>query len=264
MKSVAPAISLSSFNCPHCKVLAQQFWFTSYSYKQEKDWQPTIWRGEEAEERIAEIKKGKDYKEGGMDDVFAWLRSLSTGEVIFSENRESNYTYSVSNLFFSQCYHCNRISVWIYDQLVHPQGYDAPPANPDMPPNVLNDYAEAGAIAGASPRGAAALLRLAIQRLMPHLGEKGKNLDDDIASLVKKGLDPRIQRSLDIVRVIGNNAVHPGTISFDDNAETVSTLFKLVNVIVDVLISQPKHIEEAYGGLPPGARAAIEKRDKAE
>ena len=60
----------------------------------------------------------------------------------------------------------------------------------------------------------------------------------------------------------GNNAVHPGQISFEDNAETVATLFKLVNLIVDFFISQPKHIEEAYGGLPAGARSAIERRDK--
>ena len=37
-----------------------------------------------------------------------------------------------------------------------------------------------------------------------HLGESGKNINDDIAALVKKGLNLMIQQSLDVVRVIGN------------------------------------------------------------
>jgi len=41
-----------------------------------------------------------------------------------------------------------------------------------------------------------------------------KNLDDDIASLVSKGLDPRVQKTLDVVRVIGNNSVHPAKSTF--------------------------------------------------
>jgi hypothetical protein len=95
-----------------------------------------------------------------------------------------------------------------------------------------------------------------------HLGEKGKNLDDDIASLVSKGLDPRVQKALDVVRVIGNNSVHPGQIDLRDDRATAEKLFGLVNLIADIMITQPKHIDEMFQGLPEGARKAIEKRDK--
>jgi hypothetical protein len=149
----------------------------------------------------------------------------------------------------------------VYDRLVHPTGSTAPPANEDLPPEVLQDYEEAGRIAAESPRGAAALLRLAIQKLCIHLGEKGKNIDDDIASLVKKGLNPTTQKALDAVRVIGNEAVHPGTLDLKDDRDIAIKLFKLVNVIAEQMISNPKHVEEVYGQLPEGKRKAIEKRD---
>ena len=41
----------------------------------------------------------------------------------------------------------------------------------------------------------------------------------------------------------------------------VHTLFQLINVIANTLITQPKQTQELYDNLPEGARKAIEKRD---
>ncbi len=123
-------------------------------------------------------------------------------------------------------------------------------------------YNEAAKIVGDSPRGAAALLRLALQMLLKQLELKGENINEDIGALVKRGLDPRIQKALDAVRVIGNNAVHPGTISLDDDKGIALTLFDLINLIADRLISHPKEIDRLYETkLPDGARQAIARRD---
>lgn len=71
-----------------------------------------------------------------------------------------------------------------------------------------------------------------------------------------------MQQALDSVRVVGNNAVHPGTIDLNDNIEIAYSLFGFVNIICEVLISQPKKIEEYYlKNVPTGARDAINKRD---
>ena len=168
---------------------------------------------------------------------------------------------AVHNLSGSSCYNCKKLSIWIYDRLVFPQSGEAPQPNPDMPDDIRRDYDEASTILDQSPRGAAALIRLAIQKLCKELGQPGKNINDDIGALVKGGLDPRVQQALDAVRVIGNSAVHPGQIDLRDDRATAETLFKLLNLIVDKTISEPKHVAEVYASLPEGAVKAIEKRD---
>ena len=91
--------------------------------------------------------------------------------------------------------------------------------------------------------------------------EIGKNINDDIGKLVAKGLKPEIQRALDIVRVVGNEAVHPGTIDLRDDRDSASKLFGLVNRIAYDMITHPKEIAALYSELPPEKILAIEKRD---
>jgi len=148
------------------------------------------------------------------------------------------------------------------ERMIWPQDISAAPLpNPDMPVDIQKDYIEARGISAISPRGAAALLRLSIQKLCKHLGEPGDNINADIGSLVKKGLSAQIQQALDIVRVTGNNAVHPGEMQLQEDPQMVSLLFQLVNLIVESQISQPKAVQELYGKLPQGAVDAIDKRD---
>jgi hypothetical protein len=160
------------------------------------------------------------------------------------------------------CEHCHTMNYWHREKMIIPDIGGVSLPNPDLPADVIEDYNEARSILSRSSRGSAALLRLAMQKLCIHLGESGKNINTDIANLVKKGLPIKIQQSLDIVRVIGNNAVHPGQIDLKDNYELTILLFGLINLIADVMISQPKHIEQLYGTLPENLVKAIEERDK--
>ncbi|NTG34787.1 DUF4145 domain-containing protein [Agrobacterium rhizogenes] len=181
----------------------------------------------------------------------------------FVEHGAGGYVDSgVRNAWISKCFNCDEVAIWTAGEMAYPAPSLAEPANPDTPSHILSDYDEARAILNRSPRGAAALLRLAIQKLCEHLGEPGKNINTDIAALVKKGLDQRIQKALDALRVIGNESVHPGSIDLGDDPATAQSLFKLFNVIVDKMISEPKHVEEVYALIPPDKLKAIEERDK--
>ena len=169
---------------------------------------------------------------------------------------------SIEDWFASICTRCRDEAIWHGDQMVYPDASVLPLPNHDMPGGVQEDYNEARSIAARSARGAAALLRLCIQKLCKELGQSGKDLNGDIAALVKAGLNPKVQRSLDVVRVIGNEAVHPGTLDLRDNPTVASQLAILVNIIVDAMITQPKLVDDLYDGLPDTKKAQITRRDQ--
>lgn len=162
----------------------------------------------------------------------------------------------------SQCEHCLYPTIWLGERMIYPNTGIAEPPNPDLSDEIKRDYEEAREIVASSPRGATALLRLAIQKLCAHLGQPGENLNHDIKELVSAGLPPGVQEALDSVRVIGNEAVHPGTIDLRDNRDVAIALFKLVNFIAAKMITEPKEIDRIYGSLPIEKREAISRRDK--
>lgn len=257
-KNNPPSITETAFDCPHCGAYTTQSWINLHgTWRGEKNRTPFI-----PQKEFVERAKEAEIPDDRKKKFIAYLEKLDTGLISVERQEQCRFVYNdINNLFLSQCFNCEKIAVWVHDRLVHPTASVAPAANQDLPHDVRQDYEEAGRIVNESPRGAAALLRLAIQKLCTDLGEKGKNIDDDIASLVKKGLNPMIQKALDAVRVIGNEAVHPGTLDLRDDRDTTIKLFKLVNIIAEQMISNPKHVEEVYGQIPEAKRKAIEKRD---
>jgi len=163
------------------------------------------------------------------------------------------------------CEACARDVVFIDGKLVKPAASEAPAPAEDMPSEITGEYEEAALILPHSPRGSAALLRLAVQKLLPVLGATKRDINDQIAELVAhETISPKIQGALDALRVIGNEAVHPGTIDLRDDVEVAMGLFRLLNFIVEKAISDPKHAEEMFAMLPAGKRDAIAKRDNRE
>jgi hypothetical protein len=64
------------------------------------------------------------------------------------------------------------------------------------------------------------------------------------------------------IRVIGNNAVHPGQIVLEDNSEIAFKLFQLLNFITDELITKPKELDSLYINLiPVQTQEHIKQRD---
>ena len=225
MKQVSATFSSPSFNCPHCESYSHQLW------------------------KYYEFETIHDFAELNPTSLYVKAGPLEKEEIPFA---------------IAKCQKCSNYTIWVNKKMVFPKKSLAPLPAMNMPEDVLKDYNEARSIFEDSPKAAAALLRLAIQKLCKDLGGKGKDINDDIGFLVKEGLPERVQKALDIVRVVGNNAVHPGKISIDDNPDVALALFKMINVIVDTMITQPLEIDELFSSLPEGAKNQIKTRDLKE
>ncbi|WP_374372826.1 DUF4145 domain-containing protein [Dongia sp.] len=250
-KYVAPAIQATAFSCAHCGTLTSQTWFELHGATTANGTAPRLID----EDFVKQLKQSNNGNVPSIVELLATGRPTLFGEIDLVRCR------SMGNLFVSRCMECKELSLWIFDRLIWPTQTAAPKANPDLPAHIIGDYEEAAAILDLSPRGAAALLRLCVQKLCADLGGKGKNLNDDIAKLVANGLDSQIQQALDILRVTGNNAVHPGQMDLKDDRASASKLFVLLNLIVDELISKPTRIKAMYAGLPARELDAIEQRN---
>jgi hypothetical protein len=189
-KQIIPALGLSSFSCPHCDAIAAQHWFKvlpkSFDHKKHP---PSV---------VTLLEALSSPQPKDADDKKHWLPSLQRLENNLVTYTTHEYVHSSNwemvNFTMSLCFSCGAFGLCVMDMLIWPKNSVAVEPHEDMPADVKLDFVEAAAIVDQSPRGAAALARLALQKLMVDLGEKGKNINEDIASLVSKGLRPRSSR----------------------------------------------------------------------
>ncbi|WP_432477197.1 DUF4145 domain-containing protein [Nocardioides sp. GXQ0305] len=172
---------------------------------------------------------------------------------------------NVTGVERATCHACGKTSLWLVVEggiLLWPrQLKGGVPAAEDMPAEVRTVYNEARAVVDASPRSAAALLRLALEGLLADLYPSEGNLNDRIGAAAAAGLSQTVVNSMDVLRFNGNAAIHE--ISREDSADTAASLFAILNLVVERLITEPRRIAQMHAALPPGVLAQIEKRDGA-
>jgi hypothetical protein len=236
-KIVTPELGAKSFSCPHCGAVAQQTWYRLFLSSPLKDGGTFALHPEYFADLDLSQMEPRERE---------FIDRLRKHTVTYEMHASTTLVQSeVVNVAMSHCYSCDGFALWIQDRLLYPTTNTEIVPHEEMPEDVKSDFYEAASIVDQSPRGAVALLRLCIQKIMPALGERGENLSDDISSLVRKGLDPMIQQALDVVRVIGDNAVRPGQIDLDDNKATALRLFELINLIVETRIAVPNRISSS-------------------
>ena len=235
-----PKFNESSFTCPHCGVLAQMVFVIPSEIKKNIDTAIHNLKGYVKKQQYATFTENM---QNITDSIHSYMRFYA------------DYGNS-----FAVCQNCNEISIWINQKMVYPKTRLTPLPNKDLSDEIKADCEEASKIMQDSPRGACALLRLALQKLMIHLGED-KNLDKAIQSLIdKQKIDKTLQKALDSVRVIGNSAIHPNELDVKDNVEIAAALFKIINYIAEKILSDKREIEEIYSLLPESAKRENRKK----
>lgn len=165
------------------------------------------------------------------------------------------------NWSFTVCASCSEPVLWRGEQMAWPTHPSGPVPHADMPESVLPIYDEARQVAGASPRSAAALLRLALETIVNELEPGGGSLNDKTGRLRQRGLRQQVIDAMDVLRVFGNNGAHIGEIDLNDGRDTVVSLFVVLNLVVESVITSERQVADLFSQLPEGARSAINRRD---
>lgn len=271
-----PIYGKSRFDCPYCDAFTQQDWWWLVASKAQQ-------RGEGVENLLPYelshaglLEKHQEIFSAGFGQPVsvqtehaAYSRIYATNILLSLMNLQpdteggTHYT-AVRNLMLSQCFSCKNTAVWEGNTLIYPQVSVVPAPNEDMPPHVTEVYNEAAAVSAHSARAAGALLRLCLELLLEHLGAKGGSLNAMIRSVVKKDSDASLQKAMDILRINGNESVHPAQIRETEEKGVDKVYFWLLTHLAKSLISDVKEIDELYETLPDNAKQQIEKRDGTE
>lgn len=212
-----PKYNETAFNCPHCKAYTQQKWYQVTT----KTYPANNYSGEE-EHSSYEIEE--NYRVKGFQ-----------------------------GLAFSDCELCKKKSIWLERKMIYPVENIIENPKELMPEDVKKLYEEARSVFPFSSRASAALLRLALEILLPQLGAEKSSLNKMILQLVseKKAIG-RVRDAMDYLRLMGNEAVHPGVIDHgsEDDEYVSLALFKILNYIVSETLESDAMVDEVYSLLP--------------
>lgn len=249
MTDFTPALRKRVFTCPHCSAIGAQVWAENTFFAEEFDTnhQPLFIDWDD-------LMRARC---GACDDCSIWIRnrgaerakaSLELLDGAMGGRRPQEPNLPVE-------------PIWT---MIWPKKSGAPLPHEALPEELKQLHSEARAVLADSPRAAAALLRLLMEKLLQDTTGKTGNLNEQIGLLVERGtFDQRLQETADTIRVSGNKAVHPAQIqSQGDTEEVALIMFELVNFLVDDLIARPRKISHLFETtVPEGAREAIARRD---
>ena len=207
---VEPRLGAESFSCPHCNTVANHDWYSLF-LKPENANDVDVLTPETVTVRTLTQDKSErdDIKE--MDDFVERLRKNEVTYVY--QKHPQPMKAKMANLHLSGCHSCNGFALWVGGRLVFPYNVEK---TPDL---IEEDLEEAAAILNKSPRGATALMRVCIQKLVPLLKQDGKYLNDYISSLVRKALEVEIQQSMEVLQVLRNDPGQPTNLETQEDKE---------------------------------------------
>lgn len=161
-------------------------------------------------------------------------------------------------LSVSHCQSCGKFALWVAQNLVYPDPIAEPPI-PGLPDKVHSLYLEAASISCKSPRASAGLFRLCLEKLLDELGIKQGNLHHRLKMLQELDINHRALQAADLIRCLGNKAMHGGEIDFDESPDAPVLLAQLINYVALNFLTLPAQIEKLHKAIPEDKRAIKHK-----
>lgn len=246
-----PEFQKQTYNCPHCKALTTHTHYYARISPPEFPKQDIITFNQKRHVELSD-------KQLRVLDTLAVSHCFACGKPIIWKvaTAFSGQNPLESNIKING--HAADVAAMIWPPL---GSSDVPPPNDDLDEDIKDDYFEAASVLSLSPRSAAALIRLALQKfLKAHAGQSGDRINNDIGELVASNPDisERQCKIMHTLRIIGNHAVHPGQLDVSSNPGMVLAMFELLNQLAYDLVTRPKQEQALWDSLPASKTQAVE------
>ena len=208
---VEPQLGAESFSCPHCNAVAHQDWYSLF-LKPENAAEVGVLTPEAV--TVSTLRQGEAQRDN-IKEIEQFIERLKKTQLTYEYQKHPHpLKVKMANLHISNCHNCNGFSLWVSGLLVYPTKLDKTPELVD------EDVEEAAVVLNKSPRGATALMRLCIQKLVPLLEDNGKELNQRVSSLVRKGLEMEMQQAMDVLQVLRSDPVQLSPLDSQADKET--------------------------------------------
>jgi hypothetical protein len=219
---IEPQLGAESFSCPYCNTVAHQDWYSLF-LKPENAAEVRVL----TPEAVNALRQG-DAQRDNIKENDQFVERLQKNALTYEYQKHPHpLKVKMANLHISNCHSCNGFSLWVGRLLAFPTRIDK------TPELVEEDVEEATAILNEFPRGATALMRVCIQKLVPLLQDNGKELNRRVSSLVRKGLEMEMQQAMDVLQLLRSDPVHSGQL--ESHADNKKTALRFLDSLKEVL-----------------------------
>jgi hypothetical protein len=224
---IKPALGAESFSCPHCNTVAHQDWYSLF-LKPENAGEVRVL----TPEAVKALRQG-DAQRDDIKETDQFVERLKKNALTYEYQRHPHpLKAKMANLHISNCHSCNGFSLWVGGLLVFPTKIDK------TPELVEEELEEAAAILNEFPRGATALMRVCIQKLVPLLEDNGKELNQRVSSLVRKGLEMEMQQAKEVLQVLRSDPTQLNPLEPQADRETALRFLDSLKEVLERRMSQ--------------------------
>ena len=223
-QNMKPQLGAELFSCPHCNAVTHHDWFSLF-LKPENANDVDVFTPETVTVRTLVQGKGEW---NDIREVDQFVERLKKNEVTYVYQKyPQSLKVKMANLHLSSCHSCNGFALWVGGRLVFPWNVEK------TPELVEEDLEEAAAILNQSHRGATALMRVCIQKLVPLLKQDGSYLNDYMSSLVRKGLEVEIQQAMEVLQVLRSDPVQLTNFDSQEDKEMAVRFFDSLKAVLE-------------------------------